>query len=565
MRVSFANLDSPTATSTFRVPSDFEDDDSDIDISEDEGDARNEDRDEHTPVESPEVQEMKVWSTPAMIDLTGKDDEVGEVAYHEKENCHSNALKEFHPDDAKVLDATPESDDESIDSSDLEDGGDDVPDQYIGDDAPDQYIGDDADDSDVPSEQPICRGTSTNLREEVGRDSSEEPLNRPDATDEEDSCALDSDEYDGASLWSDLDEENNGRDVFISEALQATDMSKQQQEIDQKDAEPSQPEPTKIGAEDRYPTPERLVPQLFVKQPSFADEMDQELSVAPSRILSMPNPSDAAMAKSLTPQASSSEAIFELSEKSNKHEFFAARAENRARLQFGQPIRLCSDIDDFFQGPSFTEDIVPLKQAPSGASQMSERRSIMLADYLFGPDHAGRPASPDLDMTSAATFAQSKAAHASHKPSSPAQQNRRSVTIKDIVEDAEAVVPEQPQSLKRKVADISDLVEGEMDLWSQKEMQDVTEVIQLSDDLESAESVREETEERVVDVDDMAEVVAEVPEVIIQIPVPAKQTMESRPSKKLKRFAEAVGYAALGGVVAGAGLFAALVSTAPDF
>jgi len=555
MRVSFADLYSATASSTFRVPSDFEDDDSDVDISEDEGDDRNEDRDDHTPVESPEVQVMKVCPTPAMIDLTGKDDEVGEVAYHEKESCHSDAPRECHPGDAKVFEATPESDDESIDSSNFGDGGDD---------GPDQYFGDDADDSDVPSEQPICRGISIDLCEEAGRDSSEEPLDRPDATEDDGSCALDSDEYDGASLWSDFEEERDGRDVFISEVPQPTNMSRQQQEIDPKDAEPSQPEPTKIGAEDRYPTPERLVPQLFVKQPSFADEMDQELSVAPSRILSMPNPSDAVMAKSLTPRANSSEAIFsEVSEKSNKHEFFAARAENRARLQFGQPIQLCSDIDDFFQGPSFTEDIAPLKQTPSAASQMSERRSIMLADYLFGPDRAPRQASADLDMTSAATFAQSKAAQTSYESSSPTQQNRRSVTIKDIVEDAEAVIPEQPQPLKRKAADISDLVEGEIDLWSQKETQSATETIQPSQIVKNAEPVREKTEERVVDA--MTEPVAQVPEPIIDIPVPAKQATESRPSKRLKRFAEAVGYAALGGVVAGAGLFAALVSTAPDF
>lgn len=42
-------------------------------------------------------------------------------------------------------------------------------------------------------------------------------------------------------------------------------------------------------------------------------------------------------------------------------------------------------------------------------------------------------------------------------------------------------------------------------------------------------------------------------------------TTEPRPTKKLKRFVEAAGYAALGAVAAGAGLFSLLVATAPDF
>jgi hypothetical protein len=42
-------------------------------------------------------------------------------------------------------------------------------------------------------------------------------------------------------------------------------------------------------------------------------------------------------------------------------------------------------------------------------------------------------------------------------------------------------------------------------------------------------------------------------------------TTVSRPTKKLKRFVERLGYAALGGVAVGGALFSVLVATAPDF
>lgn len=48
--------------------------------------------------------------------------------------------------------------------------------------------------------------------------------------------------------------------------------------------------------------------------------------------------------------------------------------------------------------------------------------------------------------------------------------------------------------------------------------------------------------------------------------VPAESDAHApRPTKKLKKLLENVGYAALGGVAVGAGLFSVLVATAPDF
>jgi len=52
-------------------------------------------------------------------------------------------------------------------------------------------------------------------------------------------------------------------------------------------------------------------------------------------------------------------------------------------------------------------------------------------------------------------------------------------------------------------------------------------------------------------------------------PTPAPSTNPAEPitraPKRMKRFVEAVGYAALGGAAVGAGLFSVLVATAPDF
>lgn len=68
--------------------------------------------------------------------------------------------------------------------------------------------------------------------------------------------------------------------------------------------------------------------------------------------------------------------------------------------------------------------------------------------------------------------------------------------------------------------------------------------------------------------DGLSNTSADVP---IQSHVPARvginddAVSEQRTSKKVKRFAEAMGYAALGGVAVGAGLFSVLVATAPDF
>jgi hypothetical protein len=53
----------------------------------------------------------------------------------------------------------------------------------------------------------------------------------------------------------------------------------------------------------------------------------------------------------------------------------------------------------------------------------------------------------------------------------------------------------------------------------------------------------------------------------IDPPVAVTRAFELRPAKRMKmrKFAEAVGYAAIGAVAAATGVFGVLVATAPDF
>jgi hypothetical protein len=110
------------------------------------------------------------------------------------------------------------------------------------------------------------------------------------------------------------------------------------------------------------------------------------------------------------------------------------------------------------------------------------------------------------------------------------------------------------KSLKRKAPEISDVIEGEVREWATKDASipsanaDSSPVDQTSASLPTP--VESATRSRQVD--------------ICAFVRPNSMSQE-RPQKKLKRFAEAVGYAALGGLAVGAGLFSVLVATAPDF
>jgi hypothetical protein len=139
-------------------------------------------------------------------------------------------------------------------------------------------------------------------------------------------------------------------------------------------------------------------------------------------------------------------------------------------------------------------------------------------------------------MTSAAEYNKSKATAATTK-------SRSGLSITDIIE-AESTV-HHAKSLKRKAEDISDATEDELRIWANN----------TSSTNESPGS------SEIAVLKSEAAVSSEVPEASD----PASQAPENRPVKRFKKLFENVGYAALGGVAVGAGLFSVLVATAPDF
>lgn len=138
--------------------------------------------------------------------------------------------------------------------------------------------------------------------------------------------------------------------------------------------------------------------------------------------------------------------------------------------------------------------------------------------FLDKPDQTPMPVrapSPLPDMTSAVSYNNSKENMAIH---------RSGIKINDIIDKS---------SRKRGVEDISNTTEKELETWGSRDPSTVANESPALVDTSSATAN------------------------------PAAP--EQRPTKRLKRVLERVGYAALGGVAVGAGLFSVLVATAPDF
>jgi pSer/pThr/pTyr-binding forkhead associated (FHA) protein len=125
-------------------------------------------------------------------------------------------------------------------------------------------------------------------------------------------------------------------------------------------------------------------------------------------------------------------------------------------------------------------------------------------------------------------------------PAESSSTGRVAVTINDIISTTpkEFDIPlTSIQAKKRKSDEISDVLEEEMLVWA---------------------SESPGTEEAEVNTPVFSSTAAGA--------ITAKEVAKAEPpNKRIKRFAEAVGYAALGGVAVGAGLFSILVATAPDF
>jgi len=153
--------------------------------------------------------------------------------------------------------------------------------------------------------------------------------------------------------------------------------------------------------------------------------------------------------------------------------------------------------------------------------------------FLDNPAHGpalDRAPSPEPYMTSAVNFNA-----ATHKP-------RSGLGINDIINTASTTT----NSLKRKADDISDVTDAELRMWAQSS---TTSNDDTKDSLDATAS----------------DVRGEIPDARTEVVPSVSDAPAPRPTKKLKKLLENVGYAALGGVAVGAGLFSVLVATAPDF
>lgn len=474
---------------------------------------------------------------------------------------------------------------------------------------------------DEPSELPIDRSTPRMLSDEVGaaglRPDIEVDGNSTGQDLLSDRCDLDSDEFDGDSLSSDFGEDDGDDSSLKANSaetpaivpihvgtLELLDTSKdteqftppvehvapeqgckdqhmreniltQEQEIIVHNVEHSQLGSQNVPAEGRYPTPERHVPQLFQANSAKLGSMNMDIGITP-RMLSIPSPSDAATGKSLTPIGKSSEFVASgLADKTSKREFFIAREENRARMQREGGLRCERDMYESTRMVGSSPPVGSQNPTPDNGPLKDVQPNFADGDAgFYNSVYGPRPdyislAKRQMDMMKASiSIARREVQQATHGTPETTQVKRSSVTINDIVDNDPVV--EQPKSPKRKADAISELVEGEIDQWGAAKTS--------GEAARDEEPVRDHTAAPTVDT--TAEAVAHVPQPTpaVQTAIetvthathpsvmaPPSQTTESHRSKRLKHFVEAFSYAALGGVVAGAGLFAALVSTAPDF
>lgn len=299
-----------------------------------------------------------------------------------------------------------------------------------------------------------------------------------------------------------------------------------------------------------------------------------------------PSPSDAAMVKSAIPpqQNTYPTGVCEvgtfgkstaqiLGDKTGKSAFFEAREANKAKfneeakkpkLNFDGP-SASSPPFKLPRNSGFGYSFTPATSVPAGSQNVrrvgfgfgsgfgSNSKFTSLpkpafptrepCSFLDKPDENPIPArtpSPPLDMTSAYSFSVSKS---STPPITPAQLNSRGIKINDIIDTS--ATPQRPLRLKRKADEISDATDKELRIWAKS----------------SSSSNPSKVATDIIPTE--AEVAAET---VIAQPVSSNAVVsEGRPTKRIKKLLENVGYAALGGVAVGAGLFTVLVATAPDF
>lgn len=250
-----------------------------------------------------------------------------------------------------------------------------------------------------------------------------------------------------------------------------------------------------------------------------------------------------------------------LGDKTGKHAFFLARESNRTKVNAGdsaaqqlpQPVQATrasastqAANNTFGVGDSSRNENVNI---PSALPSMSQRQPVpFLDDHSHAPS-INRAVSPEPDMTSAVRYNDSKASMAisGSNQSTSVKQTRSTLNIPDDVEHLSK--DQATKTLKRKADNISEAIEEEVRIWASSPSSDAA-------------------KKPVKDASNMSILASQTqtPQSSSHVSLATMASLpEHQPTKRLKRFAEAAGYAALGGAAVGACLFSVLVTTAPDF
>ncbi|EOO02590.1 putative fha domain-containing protein [Phaeoacremonium minimum UCRPA7] len=275
-----------------------------------------------------------------------------------------------------------------------------------------------------------------------------------------------------------------------------------------------------------------------------------------------PSPSDAAMMKSSVKTQTITKPMMEiLKEKTGKHAFFDAREENKAALARqsntypsppnAQPVKQTSDnvtqkppVWLAQPMPDAQEPIDPIQPASSSQPLVKSAWLSTGNDFLNSPQEGQDQPEDEADseaeaMTSAYNYHLWKQSR-----SQESETGSRRIGINDIVvvEDLcdqapdSAQVKETPR--KRKAAAISTATQEEQ-IWHNEQR----------DEAPTADAAVQPLSPPASPVE----------------PVPRLAADTSRPTKRMRRIAERVGYAALGGATVGAMIVTSLIYTAPSF
>lgn len=358
------------------------------------------------------------------------------------------------------------------------------------------------------------------------------------------------------------------------------------------DAEPATPKNVAFAY-----LPSDHLPEMSSSYSHFSAQSSQTNNSPCQTIMNarQPSPSDAAMVKTATPSKTllndSSKPVkvhhlpsqdFQkltaqsLGDKTGKHAFFAAREDNKARIYGGEHAQVEENSSlrtaeteiasiaerkrrSFIAMAKFRERKRRMEEAaksmasessktvpaPSTATRGVNFTIAPLTSLPYLDDHTQTPKeirtpSPEPDMTSAVTYNESKASMASANKHYSNPSGRSGLSINDIIERGAG--DQSSRNLKRKADGISEAIEDEIRVWARSSP--APDSLERSTDMPASASqpaIREEQS--------------------TAVPTSTPEVIEQRPTKRLRKIVESVGYVALGGAT----LFGALVLSAPDF